>query len=226
MNGPFVTEGDDTVEDGEWQNALGTFPSIKARRWRCTQTVRGSSHRAQVGQSMYCSKMLEKNTITYHKQKERFRMFEHEPFGGRQDPGIATRVRFDDVVGDVFRLRDQQTKAPVFGSYSADVDGITPELAQRCNLCSMYGSPLGHTPIDPQCVTNDDKPLVRCLWSLCQSRWCSPGRRRCTSWAPAKTARRSPCTIQGSTPCSRGSRTRPCRTKPRWTFSSNRTSLI
>ena len=31
MNGPFVTEGDDTLEDGKWQNALGTFPSIKAR---------------------------------------------------------------------------------------------------------------------------------------------------------------------------------------------------
>lgn len=31
MNGPFITPGDTVNNDGAWQNALGTFPSIKAR---------------------------------------------------------------------------------------------------------------------------------------------------------------------------------------------------
>lgn len=143
MHGPFVTDGDPTAQDGEWQNALGAYPSIK------------------VGQSMYCSAILEKDTISYHKQKQRFRFFEHESDAtGRSVPSIATRVRFEDVSGDIFRLRDTGTKAPVFGSYSEAVDGITPELAQRCNLCSMYGSPLAHTPIDPECKTDAGIPLV------------------------------------------------------------------
>lgn len=109
---------------------------------------------------MYCSKMLEKDSVEYHKNKERFRMFEHEEVGGRQDPAIANRVRFGDIKGNVFRLRDRATKGPVFGAYSADVDGITPELAQKCNLCSMYGSPLEHTPIDRECVAKNGVPLV------------------------------------------------------------------
>jgi len=144
MSGPFVTPGEaDTVSDGEWQNAIGTFPSIK------------------VGQTMYCSSILEKNTVSYHARKQRFRAFENESGGsGRANPSIATRVRFSDVVGDVFRLRDAASKTPVFGTYSEDVDGITPEMAQRCNLCSMYGSPLEHTPIDDECVTNRGLPLV------------------------------------------------------------------
>lgn len=149
MNGHFSDSTFSPGPDRGWKNILGTFPSLK------------------VGTSMYCSAVLgtekPQNVVA---GKRRLRVYEDEniPGDGRTNPSIYTRVNFDDITGNVYRMRNPDDFSSVFGSYSRSVnqdplDGITPAMAQQCNLCSAYGAPLSLSPQDQSCKTNNNKFL-------------------------------------------------------------------
>jgi hypothetical protein len=147
MNGDFLDSSFSPGPDKTWKNVLGTYPSLK------------------VGVSMYCSAVLgterPQNIVA---GKQRLRVFKEDklPGEGRTDPSIYTRINFDDITGNVYRMRNPDDFSPVFGSYSrsanqAPLDGITPAMAQRCNLCSAYGAPTRLSPRDSDCKTNNGK---------------------------------------------------------------------
>jgi len=144
MNGPFSNSAFSPGADGKWKNVLGTFPSLK------------------VGSSMYCSAVLgTEGPQNTNAGKKRLRIFKKESDKGvgRSNPSIYTRIRFEDLQGDVYRLRSPDDFSSVFGSYGRSsnqnpLDGITPAMAQQCNLCSNYGPPLPITPKDETCKTN------------------------------------------------------------------------
>ena len=131
--------------DGDWQNVMGAFPSIK------------------LGVGQYCSSILGIAPQELERPTP-FSMYKDED---RKDKMIYSRVPFDKL-DRIQRMRDKTTKFPVFGSYSEEVGGITNEMKRQCQLCAQYGYPRSETdPLDDDiCKSTHDTKDIKFKWKL------------------------------------------------------------
>lgn len=96
------------TSEGDWQNVMGAFPSIK------------------VGVGEYCSAVLGIEPQKLEKPTP-FSMYQDQ---GREKKMIYSRLPYDKLKR-IQRLRSKTTKHPVFGSYSDKVDGISNEMKRQ-----------------------------------------------------------------------------------------------
>ena len=150
MMGPIHDASLDPKEDS-WQNVMGAYPSTKTGITQYCTAILGldiNDLPAPTPFIMYSDKV-------YSKEEDKKK---------RKDKMVYGRVPYDKMKS-MYRMRTSDTKDPIFGSYSDDVDGISNEMKRHCQLCSQYGYPAEKTRPDDICKSGE----IPFVWNLKRS---------------------------------------------------------